>query len=228
LRETEREDWEICQRKREEFIKCWLGPAAAAGVSSVKEERLWLRRGIRPLLTGKPDEILKAGDRAAVLDLKYGRCRVANPGDNVQLSIYALLAVRSDEEIQEVTCQILSPHFDFKPHTYGRAELDRLYESVQMVINLLSNPGEPVPGAHCQFCPARLICPVARKEAENAALATVAQLPSGEPAANLLRQIRRANALFKEIESYYKRLLEQDAEASTDSLDERSPFKIGL
>jgi len=145
-----------------------------------------------------------------VLDLKYGRRRVADPGDNVQLSIYALLAVRSDEEIQEVTCQVLSPYFDFEPFTYGRAELDHLYESVQIVINSLSDPGEPVPGAHCQFCPARLICPAARNGAEKAALAKVAQLPSGEPAADLLRQIRRANALFKEIESYYRRLLERE------------------
>ena len=179
-------------------------------MSSVKEERLWLRRGIRPLLTGKPDEVLKARSRAAVLDLKYGRHRVADPRNNVQLSIYALLAVRSDEEIQEVTCQILSPHFDFEPYTYGRAELDRLYQSVEMVINSLSDPGEPVPGAHCQFCPARLICPAPRKEAENVALTRVTQLPSGEPAANLLTQIRRANALFKEIESYYRRLLERE------------------
>jgi len=29
--------------------------------SSVKEERLWLRRGIRPLLTGKPDEVFGSG-----------------------------------------------------------------------------------------------------------------------------------------------------------------------
>jgi CRISPR/Cas system-associated exonuclease Cas4 (RecB family) len=209
LSEREREDWEICQRKREEFIKGWLGPAPA-GFSSIKEERLWLRRGIRPLLTGKPDEVLKARNRAAVLDLKYGRYRVADPADNVQLSIYALLVSREDDATQEVTCQILSPYFDFEPYTYGRAELDQLYESVQIVINTLSDPGEPVPGAHCQFCPARLICPAARNEAENTALAKVTQLPLGEPAANLLMQIRRANALFKEIESYYKRVLERE------------------
>ena len=210
MREREREDWEICQRKREKFIKGWLGPAAAAGFISVREERLWLRRGIRPLLTGKPDEVLKARNRAAVLDLKYGRHRVADPGDNVQLSIYALLVSREDDATQEVTCQILSPYFNFKPYTYTRLELDRLYQSVLIVINSLSDLGEPVPGAHCQFCPARLICPAARNEAENAVLASVTQLPLGEPAADLLRQIRRANALFKEIESYYRRLLERE------------------
>src|SRR6516164_9460039 len=202
LSEAEREDWEICQRKREEFIKEWLGNSQES-FSSIKEERLWLRRGIRPLLTGKPDEILKAGNRAAVLDQKYGNYRVADPADNVQLSIYALLASREDDTIEEVTVQILSPHFDFQPFIYTRAELDRLYQSVLIVINSLSDPGDPTPGAHCQFCPARLICPAARTEAENATLAKVIELPLGEPAARLLTQIRRAKSLFQEIELHY-------------------------
>src|SRR5215471_3766297 len=129
LSDRERADWETVQRKREEFVKGWLGNSQES-FSSVKEERLWLRRGIRPLLTGKPDEILKPGNRAAILDFKFGNYRVADPG---------------------VTVQILSPHFDFVPFTYTRAELDRLHQSVLVVINSLSDPGDPTPGAHCQF-----------------------------------------------------------------------------
>ena len=212
LSEQEREDWTTCQRKREEFIKGWLGPSQEP-FSSIKEERLWLRRGIRPLLTGKPDEILKAGNRAAVLDHKYGSYRVADPADNVQLSIYALLVSREDDKIEEVTVQILSPHFDFHPFTYSRAALDHLYQSVQIVINSLSDPGEPAPGAHCRFCRARLICSAARNEADNATLAKVSELPIGEPAAKLLTQIKRAKALFAEIEAFYKRLLERESGA---------------
>jgi hypothetical protein len=72
--------------------------------------------------------------------------------------------------------------------------------AVQVVINTLSDPGEPVAGAHCQFCPARLICPAARNEAENAALAKVNQLPLGKGAAKLLTQIKRARSLFNEVD----------------------------
>jgi hypothetical protein len=181
--------------------------------STVKEERLWLRRGIRPLLTGKPDEVLRQGNRAALLDFKFGAYRVSDPADNVQLSIYALLVSRDDDAIEGVTVQILSPHFDFEPFTYTRADLDRLYQSVLVVINSLGDPGEPTPGAHCQFCPARLICSAARNEAENARLAKIVELPVGESAAMLLTQIKRAQALFKEIESFYRRLLEREANA---------------
>ena len=69
LERAEREDWETVQGKREEFIKGWLGNSQEP-FDSIKEERLWLRRGIRPLLTGKPDEVLKAGNRAAVLNVR--------------------------------------------------------------------------------------------------------------------------------------------------------------
>jgi CRISPR/Cas system-associated exonuclease Cas4 (RecB family) len=209
LSDREREDWEAVQHKREEFIKGWLGNSQEP-FSSVKEERLWLRRGIRPLLTGKPDEVLRQGNRVVVLDHKYGSYRVADPADNVQLSIYALLASREDDAIEKVTVQILSPHFDFEPFTYTRTELDQLYQSVLVVLASLSDPGAPTPGPHCQFCPARLICSAARNEAENAALAKVIQLPTGEGAATLLSQIKRAQALFKEIESFYKQLLERE------------------
>jgi hypothetical protein len=54
-----------------------------------------------------------------------------------------------------------------------------------------------------------LICSAARTEAENATLAKVIELPLGEGAAKLLEQIKRAQSLFKEVESHYKRLLEE-------------------
>jgi hypothetical protein len=207
LSDREREDWEKCQAKREEFIQAWTN---GQPFTSVKEQRLWLRRGIRPLLSGKPDEILRQGNRAAVLDHKFGSYRVADPADNRQLSIYALLVSREDDTIEEVTVQILSPHFDFEPFTYTRTELDRLYQSVLVVINSLSDPGAPTSGPHCQFCPARLICSAARAEAESATFAKVIELPLGNGAAQLLAQIRRAQSLFKEIEAFYKRLLERE------------------
>ena len=138
-----------------------------------------------------------------MLDQKYGSYRVTDPADNVQLAVYALLAISDDDAIGEVTVQILSPHFDFEPFTYSRAQLDQLYQSVLVVINSLSDPGDPTPGGHCQFCQARLICRAARTEVENASLAKVIELPLGEGAAKLLTQIRRARSLFAEIEQYY-------------------------
>jgi hypothetical protein len=160
-------------------------------------------------LSGKPDEVLRQGARAAVLDHKYGTYRVEDPIDNVQLRICALLVSRTDEAIEEVTCQILSPYFDFEPVVYRRAELERLYRSTLVVVASLDDPGDPVPGDHCHFCPAKLICGAAKEAAKIAMLTKVTQLPVGNQAAELLDQIKRAQALFKEIELFYKRLLEE-------------------
>jgi hypothetical protein len=76
LSEIEREDWQTCQRKRREFIETW---SDRSPIKSIKEERLWLRKGIRPLLSGQPDELLFQGKRAAVLDFKFGAGRVSDP-----------------------------------------------------------------------------------------------------------------------------------------------------
>jgi CRISPR/Cas system-associated exonuclease Cas4 (RecB family) len=209
LTPKEREDWETCQGKRAGFLTQWTADCALP-VEVVKEERLWLRKGLRPLLSGKPDEVVRQGPRVAVLDHKFGNYRVDDPRDNMQLGLYALLVARSDASVEQVTCQILSPLYDFEPVTYSREELDELYKTVQVVVASLADPGEPVPGDHCHFCPARLICAAAKDQATQAMLAKVVELPLGEQAARLLDDIKRAQALFKEVEAYYRRKLADD------------------
>ena len=208
LSAKEREDWETCQHKRAAFLTQWTADCALP-VEVVKEKRLWLRKGLRPLLSGKPDEVLRQGDRALVLDHKYGTHRVADPRENAQIGLYALLVAHEDQTITEVSCQILSPYFDFEPVTYSRAELMQLHQSVLVVVASLADPGDPVPGDHCHFCPARLVCGAAKDQAAQAMLAKVVELPTGEQAAELLDAIKRAQALFKEVEAYYKRVLEE-------------------
>ena len=75
LSPRERADWEQCQRKRDAFVKSWIN-GSDQPVQSIQEERLWLRKGIRPLLSGKPDEVLRQGARVAVLDHRYGSYRI--------------------------------------------------------------------------------------------------------------------------------------------------------
>jgi hypothetical protein len=176
------------------------------------EIRLYLRREehFLPILTGQPDLVFVQGSRALIVDRKLGRWRVADSGENWQLKIYAMLLAQNERHLEEITVVVQSPYFRYLPHTFGRVDLDRLYQSVLVVINSLGDPGEPTPGAYCQFCPARLICPSARKEAENATLAEAIELPLGEGAARFLAQIKRAQALFKEIESFYRRHLERE------------------
>jgi hypothetical protein len=56
-------------QKRAAFLTQWTADCALS-VEVVKEEPLWSRKGLRPLLSGKPDEILRQGPKVAVLDHK--------------------------------------------------------------------------------------------------------------------------------------------------------------
>jgi hypothetical protein len=50
-------------QKRAAFLTQWTADCALS-VEVVKEEPLWSRKGLRPLLSGKPDEILRQGLRS--------------------------------------------------------------------------------------------------------------------------------------------------------------------
>jgi CRISPR/Cas system-associated exonuclease Cas4 (RecB family) len=211
LSAEERELFEILKEQEQTLLSQWIVDSFPMPEQR-SEVRLYLRREdhLFPILTGQPDLVFVQGGRALIVDCKLGRNRVIDPCENWQLKIYAVLLLQTETYLEEVTVQILSPHFDFEPFTYTREELDRLHQSVLVVLSSLADPGEPAPGPHCQFCPARLICPAARSEAQDAALARVIELPLGEGAALLLSQIKRAKSLFSEIESFYRRLLERE------------------
>ena len=128
------------------------------------EIRLYLRREghFLPVLTGQPDLVFVQGTRALIIDRKLGRWRVPDPCENWQLKIYTALLSQNERHLQEITVAVQSPFFRYPSYVYTRTELDQLYQSVLVVLSSLSDPGEPTPGAHWQFCPARLICPAAR------------------------------------------------------------------
>jgi CRISPR/Cas system-associated exonuclease Cas4 (RecB family) len=196
--------------KRQEFelLSEWKSDSA---VGERHEERFYLRRDghLFPIFTGQPDLVFLQGNRALVIDRKLGRHQVSIPAENWQLRSYALLLAQAEPQLEEITVTIQSPYFQYQSVTYTRDELDQLYQSVLVVLTSLSDPGDPVPGDHCHFCPARLICPAAKDQAAQAMLAKVVELPLGEQAARLLDDIKRAQALFKEVEAFYKRMLEE-------------------
>jgi hypothetical protein len=47
---------------------------------------------LRPVLSGKVDELLIQGERALLFDVKTGRGQVDELGANVQLRLYVMLA----------------------------------------------------------------------------------------------------------------------------------------
>ena len=209
LNSEERDLLRDLKQQEHDLVSKWRTDVGS--LEAWREVRLFLRREghFLPVFTGQPDLIFKQGFRALIVDRKLGRRQVADPSENWQLRAYAVLLSVTQPQLQEITVTIQSPYFRYEPFTYGREELDQLYRSTLVVVASLDDPGDPVPGDHCHFCPARLICGAAKEAANQAMLTKLTQLPLGHQAAELLDQIKRAQALFKEIESYYKRLLEE-------------------
>jgi uncharacterized protein DUF2800 len=205
----ERESWERLQHKRAAFIESW---AAGSEFESIKEERVIVRKGLRILATGQPDEVLLDGKRAAILDSKFGWHQVAQPRINWQLASYAL-GVWQRYGVQEITVQLLSPYHDYEPFCYGHEELSQVAKSVDLICGELVDPPAPIAGDWCRYCQARLICQAAKAEAGQVMRLSLVELPVGDKAGRILHEIARAEELFEQIRKHYKSLLDKDPAA---------------
>lgn len=199
-------DYEAIMAQREEITAQWLN---GKSVTRIAEERLWLHRGLRPVLSGQIDEILIQGNRALLFDLKTGRVEVPPPPGNVQLRLYAMLARVRWPKLESVTVALLSPHLSYSAHAFNAGELDAIRDETFATLANLDFQGAPTTGAHCRYCPASLICPTRRSETQT--LSVIAQeLPIGAEAARLLETVTRVEAVCSEIKSHYKAQLEAD------------------
>lgn len=144
-----------------------------------------------------------------LFDLKTGRGQVHEPSENIQLRIYAMLAKVRWPELESVTVAILSPHYSYKAHTFTGAQLEVIRDETLKTLATLDFDSAPIVGEWCRYCPASLICPSRRAEADT--LAVVAEkLPIGSEAARLLETVTRVEAVCAEIKSHYKAQLEAD------------------
>ena len=208
LEPQERESWERVQQKRAAFIERW----AQGECESIKEERVIIRKGLRILATGQPDEVLLDGKRAAILDSKFGWHQVAQPRINWQLAAYAL-GVWQRYGVEEITVQLLSPYHDYEPFCYTHEEITVLAKSVDLICAELADPPAPIAGDWCRYCQARLICQAVKAEAGQVMKLSLVELPSGDKAGRILHEIARAEELFGEIRKHYKAVIEKDADA---------------
>ena len=89
---------EDLKQQEQTLLSDWKTDSIPLGRSS--EIRLYLRHEghFLPILTGQPDLVFVQGSRALIVDRKLGRWPVADPGENWQLKIYAMLLVRATVE----------------------------------------------------------------------------------------------------------------------------------
>ena len=112
---------------------------------------------------GTVDFIAKRGNRAYVLDWKFGDGVIVEAEDNPQLMFYALAALRSNhwalKDAVTIDMIIVQP-----PQVRRwRTDISRLLDfeaDLRNALRLAEHDSPPLAvGSHCRFCPAKAICP---------------------------------------------------------------------
>jgi len=162
---------------------------------------------------GSCDLIGRIGNRAVVLDWKFGDGVAVDAVENHQLMFYAAAAMRTDEArwafegVTEIECVIVQPPYVKRwLTTPGRVKAfeRELYDAVTVALR----PNPPITlGDHCKWCPAKPICPAMTGETERA-LRTKLNSITPEGYSNALIIADRVEEWAKEIRSMAQQALE--------------------
>jgi hypothetical protein len=119
-----------------------------------------------PDVFGSTDLIGRIGDRAIVLDWKFGDGVVVEAEENPQLMFYAAASMRTErskwafEGATEIECIIVQP-----PHirrwVTTPARIAQFEKELVMAVRTAQQPDAPLAmGDHCKWCAAKPLCPL--------------------------------------------------------------------
>ena len=117
---------------------------------------------IAPKGFGTADCIIYNRDTLHIIDFKYGENVLVEAGDNPQMILYALGAIRQLKIIpKEIKMTIFQPRMDnLSTWTITAAELQKLGQQIKPSAKMAwEGKGELSAGDHCTFCPYKNICP---------------------------------------------------------------------
>ena len=208
--DQDRMDYSKIMKRFREFLGGW---GAMNDDTVIREERLWLHQEIEPIFSGRPDymRISPNHKRAAIVDFKSLWNKAPEPRENDQLWSQAVLLANEDEQIQDFTFQIISPHYTYKPHLATREEVKDYEVKLRTMLSLAQVDSPPKTGDQCKHCGGLLICPAIAKEA-----AVKSEHPSElklENAGKLLARLERMEKYIKEVREYYKLVLAKDPDS---------------
>jgi len=204
-----------CKEQRDALVKKIFG-VAIWGVTIIKEDRLWLKRGRSKEFSGKGDFIAKRAETGLIVDYKTGRGEIAESPKNRQLrSLMVLLAISEHgikTGLKRVYVAIIQPLLSREPvmTCYELEHIERSIEELKALIIDINNPDAPrVAGDHCKYCPGMFKCPEAKH-----LLVEIAAMCGGEPIglqlAELLNRCHAAKPLIKAMEGRAKEILKVD------------------
>ena len=118
-----------------------------------------------PGVFGSTDLIGRIGNRAVVLDWKFGDGVAVEVEDNPQLMFYAAAAMRTDEtkwafvDVEEIEMVIVQPP-QVKRWVTTPARIAQFEKDLVKAVKLAQQPNAELKiGDHCRWCTAKPICP---------------------------------------------------------------------
>lgn len=161
-------DQELTQELYDEKIVPALAALDEIDPSETMHYEVETRVGFGDLLPGvfgSTDLVGRIGDRAVVLDWKFGSGVPVPAEENAQLLFYAAAAMRTEslkwafEDIDEIECIIVQPPFTKRWVTTVERVKQFEQELVLAVKLAMQDGAELAQGDHCRWCAAKPICP---------------------------------------------------------------------
>jgi hypothetical protein len=167
-----------------------------------------------PDVFGSTDLLGRLGDRAIVLDWKFGDGVAVEVEENSQLLFYAAAAKRTAEtswafkDAKEVELIIVQPPH-VKRWVTDIARVDAFEKELAAAVKIAKRPDAPLAsGDHCKWCAAKPVCPVMTGAVDRALKAKLEALPV-EQIAHYLEQAPLIEGFIKDLQQLAHGLLEE-------------------
>jgi hypothetical protein len=167
-----------------------------------------------PDVFGSTDLLGRIGDRAIVLDWKFGDGVAVEVEENSQLLFYAAAAKRTAdttwafEGAKEVELIIVQPPF-VKRWVTDLARVDAFEKELAAAVKIAMRPDAPLAsGDHCKWCAAKPICPIMTGAVDRALKVKLDALPIDQ-IAHYLEQAPLIEGFIKDLQQMAHGLLEE-------------------
>ena len=166
-----------------------------------------------PNVFGSTDLLGRLGDRAIVLDWKFGEGVAVEVEENAQLLFYAAAAKRTAETAwafdgaKEVELIIVQPPF-VKRWVTTLERVDAFEKQLAAAVKIAMRPDAPLAsGDHCKWCAAKPVCPIMTGAADRWLKVKVDALPMDQ-ITHYLNQAPMIEAFIKDLQQLAHGLLE--------------------
>lgn len=173
-----------------------------------REIRLWLSKGRKKLLSGKPDAIFVDGPIGLVDDYKSGYGDQDSAEANHQIRTNIVLAAEKNPGIETWFGAIIQPLVTTEPQAvrYERPDVAAAKVELLGMLDRIREPGAKLmAGPQCRWCPAIMKCPAAKALLQVFGL--IDANAEGEVLAGYLVLAKAAKPIIKRLEDQAKKLI---------------------